>query len=421
LQTATISGTGVTSNTSVTNSVFTSGALGQSSNTYDLAVTATGFKGGYTSGAITTGAGYDIGFTGTGLTGAVTLGAIGSSSVDDITVNVAAAGGAVSVGAMTAAGDITFNAAGAGTTTVSTFTGDKVTVDLSGTGSSSSGTLTVTAATSATITGSSLVANTISVTGADTSTATTGALTVYAKGGILADTLTISGASTQTSVTVTGDMGASLTSTSDTVTIKSIGNIDISGLKNYETSLLQGYRDASPLTSSAQTIAGGAGADVIVGSKGQDTLTGNGGADSFRFNDGDSLVSAPDTITDFMAADEIWFDGGTATLVVTGTGTVSGVIATINAYGVAVLSGTTPATLTDAANAINVAVGDVAGSMALFTYGGSTYAYIDASGTSSTPIQSVGADLVIKLTGVSLPSAANVDSVSTTGISGFGA
>lgn len=418
LQTATISGTGVTTNTAVTDSIFSSGALGQSSNTYDMAVTATGFKGGYTSGALNTGAGYDIAFTGTGLTGAVTLGAIGSSNVDDITVNVAGAGGAVSVGAMTAAGDITFNAAGAGATTVSTFTGDKVSVDLSGTGSSSSGTLTVTAATSATITGSSLVANTISVTGADTNTATTGALTVYAKGGILADTLTITGASTQTSVTVTGDMGASLSGTSDTVTIKTVGNIDISGLKNYETSLLQGYRDTSPSTSSANTIVGGAGADVIVGSKGQDTLTGNGGADSFRFNDGDSLVSAPDTIVDFSAADEIWYDGATVTMATSGTGTVSGVTATINSYGVAVLSGTTPATLTDAANAVNAAVGENTGYLALFTFGGSTYAYIDATG-SSTPTQSVGADLVIKLTGVALPSAANVDSVSTTGISGF--
>ena len=421
LQTATISGTGVTTNTTVTDSIFASGALGQSSNTYDMAITATGFKGGYTSGALATGTGYDITFNGSGLTGAVTLGAVGSTSNDDISVNVAGVAGAVSVQAMAGAGDVTLNAAGAGATTVSSFTGDKVTVDLSGTGASSSGTLTVTAATSATITGSSLVANTISVTAADTTTATAGTLTIYAKGGILTDSLAVTGSSTSTGATVTGDLGATASGVNDTVEIWSLGTIDISGLKNYETSILNGFRAVAQQTSSTNTIIGGTGADVIRGGKGQDTLTGNGGADSFRFNDGDSLVSAPDTITDFLAADEIWFDGGTATLAITGTGTVSGVTATINAYGVAVLSGTTPATLTAAANAIDVAVGDTAGTMALFTYGGSTYAYIDASGTSSTPIQSAGADLVIKLTGVSLPSAANSDTVATTGISGFGA
>jgi len=425
LGTATLSGTGVTTNTTVTDSIFTSAALGQSSNTYDLGVTATGFKGGFTtSTALNTGTGYDISFTGTGLTGAVSLasgGTIGSANVDDITVNVAGAGGAVTIGAIQAAGDVVFNAAGAGTTTVSTFTGDNVTVDLSGTGSSSSGTLAVTAATSASVTGSTLVANTITVTAADTATKATGALTVYAKGGVLTDSLTITGTSAQTSVTVTGNLGAQASNASDTVTINAPGTIDISGLTGYETSILNGYLTTAPLTSSANTITGGAGADVIRGGKGQDTLTGNAGADSFRFNDGDSLVSAPDTIVDFKAEDEIWYDSGTATLATSGTATVSGVTATLNSYGVAVLTGTTPSTLTAAANAVDQAIGETAGLMALFTFGGSTYAYIDATGASTPSGTAQTADIVIKLTGVSLPSAVNSDTVTTTGISGFGA
>ena len=304
LNTATFTGAGVTAGT-VTNSTLALGAISGGSNSYGIDITATGYKGGITqTGALTTGTGYDINFTGTAVTGAISLGAgstIGGALVDDVTINVAGATSTVTATAITAnqvGGDVKFLAAGAGTTTVGSFTGDNVTVDLSGTGASSSGTLTVGANTSASVTGSSLVANTIAVTGSSTSTA----MSVYAKGGILADSLTVTGGAAQTAITVTGDLGAGGVSGIDTVTVSSRGTINISGLLNYETATLTG-------TSAANTITGGAGDDAIRGGQGQDTLVGGAGYNSYRFNDLDSLVSAPDTISGFSTTDELWYDG----------------------------------------------------------------------------------------------------------------
>jgi len=307
---------------------------------------------------------------------------------------------------------VKFLAAGAGTAIVGSFTGDNVTVDLSGTGASSSGTLTVGANTSASVTGSSLVANTIAVTGSSTSTA----MSVYAKGGILADSLTVTGGSAQTAITVTGDLGAGGVSGTDTVTVSSKGTINISGLLNYESATLTG-------TSAANTITGGSGDDVIRGAQGQDTLVGGAGYNSYRFNDLDSLVSAPDTISGFSTTDELWYDGSNALAIMgayTGTA-VAGTTATINANGVVTFSGTTPATLTAAADAVNTAVGETSTTttayMAFFQFGGSTYAYVDVLGSSTT-----ATDLVIKITGISLPTTVISDTISTTsGLSGFGA
>jgi hypothetical protein len=418
LNTATFVGAGVTGGT-VTNSALALGAISGGSNSYGIDITATGYKGGFTqTGALTTGTGYDINFTGTGVTGNISLGAtstIGSSSVDDITINVAGATGTVTATNITAnqvGGEVKFLAAGAGTTTVGSFTGDAVTVDLSGTGSSSSGTLTVGANTSASVTGSSLVANTIAVTGSSTSTA----MSVYAKGGILADSLTVTGGAAQTAITVTGDLGAGGVSGTDTVTVSSRGTINISGLLNYETSTLTG-------TSAANTITGGTGDDVIRGGAGADTLVGGAGYNSYRFNDGDSLASAPDTISGFSVYDELWYDGSSTDITIhaAATGTaVAGTIATINTYGVASFTGTTPSSLTAAADAVDNAIGEDTTStnafMAFFQYGGNTYVYLDAIGSSTT-----ATDLVIKITGISLPTAANSDTITTTGISGFGA
>jgi hypothetical protein len=429
LNTATFVGAGVTGGT-VTDSALALGAISGGSNSYGIDITATGYKGGVTqTGALTTGTGYDINFTGTGVTGNISLGVgstIGTSSVDDITINVAGATGTVTATAITAnqvGGDVKFLAANAGTVTVAGsassgvvtatgFTGDNVTVDLSGTGSSSSGTLTVGANTSASVTGSSLVANNIYVTGSSTSTA----MSVYAKGGILADTLTVNGGAAQTAITVTGDLGAGGVSGTDTVTVSSRGTINISGLLNYETATLTG-------TSAANTITGGAGDDAIRGGAGQDTLVGGAGYNSYRFNDADSLVTAPDTISGFSTTDELWYDGSNS-LAIKGAATgsaVAGTTATINANGVVTFSGTTPATLTAAADAVDSAIGETTTSttayMAFFQFGGSTYAYIDATGTTTT-----ATDLVIKITGISLPTTVITDTISTTsGLSGFGA
>jgi len=423
LGTATLVGSGATTAGATANSTLVLGALGATTNSYDLNITATGWKGGLTqSGAINTGAGYDINYTDRAATGAISLASgltIGGSSVDDITITVPGAGSTVRVGTITAAGDVTLNAAGAGATTASsgtlTFTGDKVTVDISGTGDASSANITATAATSATLTGSSLVGTTFTVTGASTSQTTTGALAVYVKGGVLTDVLNVTGASAQTAVTVTGDLGATAVGASDTVTITSAGTIDISGLQNYESSVITG-------TAAAGTIVGGAGADVIRGRAGADTLTGGAGADSFRFNDADSLVGTPDTITDLKTEDEIWYDGAMVVFATSGTGTFSGTIATINSFGAVVFTGTAPTTLTSAAEAVNLALTEVGGGrMTWFTFGGSTYAYIDsASDSTASGSTTLANDLVIKLTGVSLPSATVTTTLTSTGLEGNG-
>jgi Ca2+-binding RTX toxin-like protein len=52
----------------------------------------------------------------------------------------------------------------------------------------------------------------------------------------------------------------------------------------------------------SDVIAGGAGADTIIGGTGADTMSGGGGADWFIFEAGDSSLSNPDVILDFMAA-----------------------------------------------------------------------------------------------------------------------
>jgi len=417
LSSATLSGAGLTAG-STTNSKVVLGNLGQTSNTYDLNLTATGLKGGLTAGNLAVGAGQDINVTLTGMTGPVSLaattGTIGSvasgTETDDITITAAGlTTSTISLGTIAAKGDVTVNTSGSSTTTITTggLTGDNVTLNMADTGTSTSGTINVNAISSATITASALVANTVTVTGNALSTA----LPVYVKAGVLTDSLTINGGDAQTSVVVTGDMGAQRNGESDNVIVSSKGTINISGLLNYETSTLTG-------TTGANTITGGAGNDIIRGGQGQDTLTGGAGYDSFRFNSLDSLVTAPDTITDFSATyDEIWVDAldgsaTAATLATTNAATATtGTIATINSYGVAVLSGTTPATLSAAASAVDYAIGETTGKAALFTYGGSTYIYIDTDAAS---------DLVIKLTGVNLPSTTPAETTSTTGLSGFG-
>lgn len=54
------------------------------------------------------------------------------------------------------------------------------------------------------------------------------------------------------------------------------------------------------------TLVGGAGNDTLIASPGQDTLTGGGGDDTFVFSSlKDVKVSAPDTITDFVAGQDV--------------------------------------------------------------------------------------------------------------------
>jgi hypothetical protein len=69
--------------------------------------------------------------------------------------------------------------------------------------------------------------------------------------------------------------------------------------------------------------------------------------------------------------------------------------------------------LTEKVAAIDVVTNDVAGKGALFTYNGTTYLFIDSGSTDAN-------DVVVILTGVSLPTATVTDG-SGTGLSGFGA
>jgi hypothetical protein len=76
---------------------------------------------------------------------------------------------------------------------------------------------------------------------------------------------------------------------------------------------------------------------------------------------------------------------------------------------------TAPTTLSGAATAVDLATADVAGKAVMFTFSGSTYMFIDSGSTDA-------ADVVIKLTGIALPtSALTIGSTgSLTGVYGLG-
>jgi len=319
----------------------------------------------------------------------------------------------LTVGDIVASGDVVVNAAGADDAALGAITGGTVNVDISGT-SYPSAVGIITAGTSATAKYYGLAANTQSITGSATSTA----LTINVTGGSLVDTLTFTTGAAQTSMTIAGDLGSSTDSLivngSGTHTTKSI---TLTSLLNYDGATITGGNGKD-------TITGGAGADVINAGTGQDTMTGGDGKDSFQFYAGSSLVTAPDTIVDFKVGDEIQYIGASGDIVNSkGAQTVAAgtTLATIDAYGVATFANmtTTPANLSAAVTAVEGAVADTQGTYALFAYLGDTYIFIE-SGTAG----SITSDVVVKLTGVSLPSATLVDantSASFTGLSGFGA
>ena len=243
------------------------------------------------------------------------------------------------------------------------------------------------------------------------SSSTSAGLGVTLKGGSFADTITVNGVTGTTSMVLTGDLGLG----TDTVTVNggpyggtATQTISLADLKNYETSNLTG-------SIGKDVIIGGVGADRIAGGRGQDTLTGGAGADQFYFSKGSSTSSSPDVITDFSAGtsgDRITGDATTiATTVTTGTNlTISNGVVTFTA---------TQTSLVGAATTVSNAV-TTDGHMALFTYGGKSYAFI-ADGSAGL----ADTDILVELTGVVLPSTAlssTADSVTSyTGLSGFGA
>jgi len=300
---------------------------------------------------------------------------------------------------------------------IGNFTGNTVTVKASDTiggiknasNSNAVNNFVVSAKTGANIEVSSLEASTVTIT----SSSTSAGLAVVLKGGNFDDAITVIGASGSTSLVLTGDLGLG----SDSVTVNSgytgtaTQTISLSGLANYETSTLTG-------SSAKNIIVGGVGRDMIAGGTGQDTLTGGAGKDVFAFNLGDSSVDAPDTITDFTfgtAGDTITWSGGNIARALQADVTGTGI--TINANSVVTFA-TTPANLTAAFTAVSTALDDE-GDFALFTFGGVSYAFISDGNTAST-----ASDVMVILTGVTLPTTALAAGTSTanaaTGLTGFG-
>ena len=400
----TLAGTGTS--TTLGRSQATIASIGSSTKDSDVTVTATGLRGGLSIGAIQTSAGYDVTTNLSGVTGNVSLTSIGTGTGgDDVYVTAEKIGGTLGVGPIVATGDVIVKTAGTtGAVTLSTISGEAVTVDVA---DNIAGTTygTITAKNSATLSLSDLQANTVRIDAKAASTA----LTVAVTGGIALDAITINGVSTNTSITVTGDLGVG----SDTVVVNGYAStkaqvISVSGLTSYTTGTLTGG-------SGADTITGGAGNDEIMGATGQDTLTGGAGSDVFIFNAGDSPLLTPDTITDLKSADAVQF-GNVAITSVGTAGTASATTATTTAFGavaVASFGASVADTLTAKVAAINVVTNNVSGASALFTFNNTTYMFIDSGAVDAQ-------DVVVILTGVTIPTASVTDGTGT-GLSGFGA
>ncbi len=445
--TVTLSGAGVSA-ASPGASTASLGNLGQTSNTYGMSLVASGLRGGLKTGDVTGGNSYttsidvskvsalnnssfnvkavEIGVIGTNTAGAVTVNAAGTvgqvelgnvNSLSDITVT-ASPTQTFKIGDVASAsntGNVTVNLDGTvGAVTIGSFTGNNVTVKASDTIGGVTGpgaaanTFNVSAKTSANVEVSSLANSTVTITSSSTSTG----LNVALKGGSLNDAVTVTGVNGTTSLVLTGDLGVG----TDTVTVNgssysgtSTQTISLAGLANYETSTVSG-------SNGKDVIVGGAGRDNITGGTGQDTLTGGAGKDVFVFNLGDSPVSAPDTITDFAAGtngDTITWGGGNIARALQSDVTGTGI--TINANSVVAFA-TTPASLAAAVTAVSTALDDT-GDFALFTFGGTSYAFLSDGETGSTTN-----DVVIILTGVTLPTTALSAGTSTadaaTGLTG---
>lgn len=422
----TLSGAHSTSKVTLGTLGATSGSAG---NDYNMSITATGLKLGLTTGTIQTGAGYDVTIDVSGVTGPVDLDTINSTGykADDVTITATGAGGSFDVGTIVATGDVTVKANNVvGTATVAAITGDKVVVDMRGSGSSSYFGESATAATITAKTSVDLSLPELSDKTTDTYTISASAgSTAFAlnfNGGIVADTLNFTGVSGQTSVTLTGNMGAgddviSITSTSSTAA----QTINLEGISNYASSTIYSG-------SGADIIKGGAGADTIYASTGADTYTGGAGINTYIFTGNTSTYLSTDTITDLKAGDFITsadFATSLQTTAITGVSTSGSEAAAVSVLGVATfshLAATAYDTFAEKVALIDaIPQGTSAGQLAngkavFFTDSGSTYMFIhnDTAVTSTL-------DVVVKLTGVPIPTAVVVDGTGGTGLTGFAA
>ncbi|MGJ0319271.1 hypothetical protein NG767_11060 [Aliarcobacter cryaerophilus] len=250
----TVSGTATTSK-------LTLDAVGATTLTHDVKLTATGLKNGLATGNIDAGTAkvtLDVsGVTGNvdlkgttnntiqgdgGLTlnaknlaGSLTVGNIGEAATTGaISVDATNIGKALSLGTLTTKGDVTVTATNAvSTINVGAITGNNVTVN----GQNALGAITnggITAKSSVNYTGTNLFNNTLAITADGESTAFTATL----NGGAKDETFTITGNNTtQTGITVTGNLGAGTNLVTTTLRDSSATaqTVDLSGLTSSAT------------------------------------------------------------------------------------------------------------------------------------------------------------------------------------------
>lgn len=446
----TLSGTGTSTTAPSTVSLGVLGTAGAAGtgNAYDLNVLATGLKGGLTINDLRTGDGYNISLDAKGVTGAVTVSSdiggvtAGTEAPVNVTVNATATGGAVTLKALAGTGTVSVLASGGkqlvlgqpatGSTNI---TAKNAVVDMTGTtvvSTVSNGT----AGYSTYSIGSSLDLKLHELMAAGTHTvnaqATSTGLDVKLQGGINLETVVINSNSLVSSIKVAGDLGAG----DDTVAVTHSGaaaTIDLSGVASYKSARIEAG-------AGSDTIIGGAGADTIIAGRGTNVLTGNGGADIFLFNVGDSIHSSVNTITDLSKSqiDKITYGGaditlmndGTAYSFTSGTTTVS-----VSAKGVATFAGTAADfdTIIEIAALLGGAANVNASSTAQSGIGEAAFFRLASDSTATYLFISDGVtgagtgDTIIKLTGVSIPTAEDTISLGTngdataTGIFGFGA
>lgn len=322
----TVSGTAATS-------AATFAELGATGLTHNVNLTATGLKGGLTTGAIKAGtaaAAVDI----SGVTGNVTLGAITADA--GITLNAKTLGGtlangaaaltttkgsisvdvsnavkSVTLGALTTdgAGDVSLLAGNAlSTVTVGVITGKNVTVNGSGAlgavtvGNGTTAGTDIVAGASVTYSGSNLNDNGVNIATAADSTDFVANLT----GGAKNEVITIAGAATQKSITVSGNLGAGTNSVAVTLANQTSATtaqvVNLSGLTG---------SDKTTTTTSTNLSAEVDGAITYTGSAMNDSITFAAAADVSH----DKAISISDaTLTD---SDTLTLGGGAGNIALT--------------------------------------------------------------------------------------------------------
>lgn len=394
----------VTVGGAASSSTISLGELGGANN-YDLTLNSSGLKGGLTVKDMAVNTGYNITANLAGTTGAVsftdtigdTIADGGTAVARNVTINASGLGGKLTAGAVMGTGTVTINAAGAKEASIGNVTGGDVTINVSGTTVTSSVGTTINAKASLDLTLHELAAGAGYTVG---SVSGSTGLSIKLNGGVEADLFTINGLSTTTSIVVSGDLAAG----DDTVTVNATSataaqTINLSGLKDYKSSTING-------SAAADTITGGSGVDLIYGGQGANVLAGGAGADAFVFNSGDSTATSVNTIQDLGATDVIYYGGAVATIQTVAVTNQTNV--EISDKGIATFKGTATAydTLVEKMTLIDAAV--ASGKIVFFSHDGSTYLMVDTGSATD------GADVVVKLTGIQL-TAAEATSVATNG------